>query len=56
MRLLTGAGTPRELWAATQTWFLAFMLPDGGPIVVLGVVLGEQTAILAVSIQQDPLA
>jgi hypothetical protein len=50
-RLLTGAGTPRELWAAAQAWFLAFMLPDGGLIVVPVVLLGEQTAVLAVTVQ-----
>jgi hypothetical protein len=52
MRLLTGAGTPRELWAAAQAWLSTFMLPDGGLIVVLVVLIGEQTAIL----QPDPLA
>ena len=56
MRLLTGAGTPRELWAAVQAWFLGFMLPDGGLIVVLVLLLGKQTAVLAVAVQPDPLA
>jgi hypothetical protein len=56
MRLLTGAATPRELWAAAQAWLLAFMLPDGGLIVVLVVLLGEQTALLAATVQPDPLA
>jgi len=54
MRLLTGAGTPRELWAAAQAWLLASMLPDGALIVVLVVVAGEQTAGLAVRVQPDP--
>lgn len=56
MRLLTGAGTPRELRAVAQAWLLAFMLPDGTLIMVLVVLIGEQTAVLIVNIQPDPLS
>jgi transposase len=56
MRLLTGAGTPREFRAAAQAWLSAFMRPDGGLIAALVVLIGEQTAVLAVSIQPHPLA
>jgi hypothetical protein len=56
MRLLTGAGTPRELWAAAQAWLLAFLLPDGSLIMVLVVLIGKQAAVLALALQPDPLA
>jgi len=56
MRLLTGAGTPREFRAAAQAWLLAFTLPDGRLIVVLVVLIGKQAAVLALALQPDPLA
>ena len=56
MRLLTGAGTPRELWAATQASLLALMLPNSEVVVVLVVLFGEQCAVLAINLQSDPLA
>jgi hypothetical protein len=56
MRLLTEAGTPREFCAAAQAWLWAFMLPDDGLIVVLVVLIGQQAAILAATLQPDPPA
>jgi hypothetical protein len=56
MRLLTGAGTPRELRTAAQASLLALILPNGEVVVVLVVLFGEQCAVLAISLQPDPLA
>src|ERR1700758_5498986 len=44
MRLLTGAGTPREFHSLTFAWLIAFLQPDGDLIVVMIAVIGEQLA------------
>src|SRR4051795_117997 len=54
MRLLTGAGTPRELAARASAWIGAFLTPDGGLTAVLLLTVEDQTAVLVVSIQADP--
>ncbi len=54
MRLLTGAGTPRELAARASAWVGAILTPDGGLTAVLLVTVEDQIAVLVVSIQADP--
>src|SRR5215210_5675623 len=54
MRLLTGAGTPRELAARASAWVGAVLTPDGGLTAVLLVTVEDQIAVLVVSIQADP--
>jgi hypothetical protein len=55
MRLLTGAGTPRECAARASAWVGAILMPDGGLTAVLLLAIGDQIAILVVSVQADPL-
>ena len=54
MRLLTGAGTPRELAARASASFCAILTPDGGLTALLLVTVEDHTAVLVVSIQADP--
>ena len=56
MRLLTGAGTPREFLAHASIWLGALPAPDGAPIVTLLVATSNRVAAIAVSLQADPLA
>ena len=56
MRLLTGAGTPREFLARVLVWLGAIPTPDGALIVILLVIAGGQVAALAVTSRPDPLA
>src|SRR5437764_4289180 len=51
MRLLTGAGTPREFQARGRTWIGGLLAPNGAMIVVLLVAAEEEAAIFVVSIQ-----
>src|SRR5918997_5851980 len=53
MRLLTGAGTPREFRARVSARFAAAVTPAGGLFVLLVVVAGDQTAAIALSIEPD---
>jgi transposase len=53
MRLLTGAGTPREFRARVFAYLAAAVTPAGGLLVLLIVVAGDQTAALALSIEPD---
>jgi transposase len=55
MRLLTGAGTPREFQARLSAGLVALIRPNGCPIFLLIVVAGDQTAAIVVSLQPDPL-
>jgi hypothetical protein len=55
MRLLTGAGTPREFAARGSAWAGTILMPDGGLTAVLLLAVEDQIAILVVSIQADPL-
>jgi len=54
MRLLTGAGTPRELIARASAWLFAIPAHDGGLIIVMLLVTGDQFAAFAVTIRPDP--
>jgi transposase len=54
MRLLTGAGTPREFQARLSAYFAAIVTPNGRPLLLLIVVVGNQTAAIAVSFEPDP--
>ena len=56
MRLLTGAGTPREFLARASVWLGAMPAPDGGLILVLIVTAAGQGATIALSVRPDPLA
>ena len=55
MRLLTGAGTPREFAARASAWVGTILTPDGGFTAVLLLAVEDQIAVLVVSIQADPL-
>ena len=54
MRLLTGAGTPREFAARASAWVGTILMPDGGLTAVLLLTVEDQIAVLVVSIQADP--
>ncbi len=54
MRLLTGAGTPRELTAHASVWIFAIPASDGGRIVIMFAVIDDQSAAFAVCIRPDP--
>ena len=56
MRLLTGAGTPRGSCARVSVWLGAIVAADGGYILLLVVITGDQAAALAVSLGPDPFA
>jgi len=56
MRLLTGAGTPREFLARASVWLGATQGVDGAPIVILFVVAEGQIVAIAISFRADPLA
>jgi transposase len=50
MRLLTGAGTPREFHSQAFAWLFAILKPHGGLIALILVLTGDQVAIGAVCI------
>ena len=54
MRLLTGAGTPREFRARAFAWLSAIPEPDGGLIVLMFIATGAQPAAFALKITPDP--
>jgi transposase len=54
MRLLVGAGTPRELLARAAAALLALPTADGAGLLVLIIVTGAEAAILVVSIEPKP--
>jgi transposase len=54
LRLLTGAGTPRELAARASAWFGVVLTPEDGLTAILLVAIEDQTAVLVVSIEPDP--
>jgi transposase len=56
MRLLTGAGTPREFRAKVSAYLAAAVTPAGGLFALLIVVAGGQTAAVAASIEPDPFS
>src|SRR3954452_24023532 len=51
MRLLTGAGTPREFILPTSVWLLAWREPSGGLAIMIFVYVGDRTAALAITIR-----
>jgi transposase len=53
MRLLTGAGTPREFQARRRAWIGGLVAPDGAIIIVLLFAAEGEAAIFAVSIQSN---
>ena len=53
LRLLTGAGTPREFRAASA-WLFATVEPDGGLLVFIFVAIGEQFATCAFTARPHP--
>ena len=53
MRLLTGAGTPRQLMARACIWLVVVPLPEGGLIVTLFAAIVDQPAAFAVRIRPD---
>lgn len=54
MRMLTGAGTPSELRARGSAWFGVVVMPNDGFVVLFVRTVGDQTAVLAVSLKIDP--
>jgi transposase len=56
MRLLTGAGTPREFLARASVWCGALLAPDGAGAFLLIVIADHQIAVLIVNVPADPLA
>ncbi|HEY6891860.1 MAG TPA: transposase [Solirubrobacter sp.] len=54
MRLLVGAGTPREFLARASAHLLAFATADGAVLVVLVVVTAAEAAMLVVSFEPEP--
>src|SRR5690348_10992123 len=54
MRLLVGAGTPREFLARAAAHLLALATADGAVLVVLVVVIGAEAAMLVVSFEPEP--
>jgi hypothetical protein len=54
MRLLVGAGTPRELSARRAAHLLVFTTVDSAMIVVLIVTTGTEAAMLVVSLEPEP--
>ena len=55
MRLLVGAGTPREFLAGASARLLALTTADGAVLVVLTVAAGTETAMLVVALMPEPL-
>jgi hypothetical protein len=54
MRLLVGAGTPREFLARAPAYLLALAPADGLVRVILIVTTGTEAAMLAVSLEPEP--
>jgi len=54
MRLLTGAGTPREFQARAFAFLFTIVEPNARPILVISVATDDQSAAFAVSIIPDP--
>ena len=54
MRLLAGAGTPREFLATASAHLLILTTVDGAGLVILAVATGTEAAMIVVSIQPEP--
>ena len=55
MRLLTGAGTPREFLALASAWSFAVLEPDGVMTIRIFAVTEDHFAAFAVTIRPDPV-
>ena len=55
MRLLIGAGTPKEFQARLSACLAAVIMPNGCTMMLLIVAAGDQTAAIAISLEPDPL-
>jgi transposase len=55
MRLLVGAGTPREFLAGASAYLLLLATADGAVLVVLVMATGTETAMLVVTSMPEPL-
>ena len=55
MRLLTGAGTPREFILPSSVWLLAYREPNGGLGIIIFVYVGDQAAASAIRQLRSPL-
>jgi transposase len=54
IRLLTRAGTPRELQARAAAWLCVVIAPDEAPVMLFVVAINDQIAVLAATLQIDP--
>ena len=54
MRLLVGAGTPREFLAGTSAHLLLLTTADGAALVILTLATDTEAAVLVVSFQPEP--
>src|SRR5690242_17968066 len=54
MRLLVGAGTPREFVARVSAHLLVFATADGAALVILTVATGTEATMLVVSFEPEP--
>jgi hypothetical protein len=54
MRLLVGAGTPREFLARGSARLLVLATADGGALILLTVATASEAAVLAVSFEPEP--
>ena len=54
MRLLVGAGTPREVAARASAHLLAFATADGAALVMLVLATDTEAAMLVVSFEPEP--
>ena len=55
MRLLVGAGTPREFLAGASAHLLLLTTADGAVLVILIVAAGTEAAMLVVTLKPEPL-
>jgi transposase len=54
MRLLTGAGTPRELHSRSSAYLLGLIMPNRALIVLIFVVVEDEIALLVPTVKADP--
>ena len=54
MRLLAGAGTPRELHARASAYLLGLITSDAALIVIIVIAHQRQFAVAVISLQADP--
>jgi transposase len=55
MRLLTGAGTPREFRVRASVWLFATWEPEAGLIVIMHFTIDDQTAAVTINIRPNLL-